>query len=69
MFDGTTVTTPILAANGEVDCLSLFCGGAPDGSGKGVGHITYTTDNTSPTSRDALTFSRRTCRSRRHGRR
>lgn len=55
MFDGTTVTTPILAAKGEVGKLSLFCGGAPDGSGKGVGHITYTTDNTS-TARDALTF-------------
>jgi len=56
MFDGTTVTTPILAAKGEVGKLSLFCGSAPDGSNKGVGHITYTTDNTSASFRDAVTF-------------
>src|SRR5262245_38277143 len=55
IFDGTTVTTPILAAKGEVGKLPLYCGSAPDGSKKGVGTITYTTDNTG-SARDALTF-------------
>ena len=56
MFDGKTVTTPILSARGERGKLSIFCGSNPDGSDTGVGNITFTTDNTSSTL-DALTFS------------
>jgi hypothetical protein len=55
MFDGTTVSTPIVSANGERGKLSIFCGSDPDGSRRGIGHITFTTDNTSSTL-DALTF-------------
>src|SRR5262245_37209244 len=56
MFDGTTATTPIVSAKGEIGKLSLFCGSATDGSTKGVGHVTYTTDNPSASVRDAITF-------------
>jgi hypothetical protein len=56
MLDGTTVTSPILSARGERGKLSIFCGSDPDGSHKGVGHITFTTDNASSTL-DALTFT------------
>lgn len=55
MFDGTTVSTPILSAKGERGTLSIFCGSDPNGPNTGVGHITFTTDNTSSTL-DALTF-------------
>jgi hypothetical protein len=55
MFDGTTVATPIVSANGERGKLSIFCASDPDGSKRGVGHITFTTDNSSSTL-DALTF-------------
>jgi hypothetical protein len=56
MFDGTTVSTPIVSAKGERGRLSIFCGSNPNGSSTGVGHITFTTDNTSSTL-DALTFT------------
>lgn len=53
MFDGNTVTTPILAAKGELGQLSLSCD--HDGSGLGTGSVRFTTDNTS-SSKDALMF-------------
>ena len=56
MFDGKTVSSPILSAKGELGKLSIFCGSNPDGSHRGIGHITFTTDNTSSV-KDAVTFS------------
>lgn len=55
MVDGTTVTSPIVSARGERGKLSIFCGSESDGSHRGVGQITFTTDNASSVN-DAVTF-------------
>jgi hypothetical protein len=55
MFDGSTVTVPVVSAQGERGKLSIFCGSDPGGSHRGVGHITFATSNTSSSS-EALAF-------------
>jgi hypothetical protein len=55
MFIGRTVTTPIISSSrGELGKLSISCNN--DGSGNGVGNVTFTTDNTSSTL-DGVTFT------------
>jgi hypothetical protein len=55
MLNDRTVTTPIVSGSrGELGRLSISC--ATDGSGNGVGNITFTTDNTTSTL-DAITFT------------
>jgi hypothetical protein len=51
MFDGHTVTAPVVSAQGERGKLSIFCG--HDASNLGVGHTTYATDSSQS---EALTF-------------
>jgi len=53
MFDGSTVTTPILGARGEIGRLSLSCNHDANG---GTGDITYTSSNTGPL-QDRFNFS------------